>query len=1348
MTFFHQYLYEVNQGSINFEHIIIVLYGFGLTAFSLLLWNWTLRQKVVQRTQKLQKYKEQLEAKVESRTEEINYVKKTLEAAQRMSSVGSWAYDLKTDTCTLSDEFCRLTGLNVNETDHTLETLLMLCHPIDRAIAQERVNTTLAGGMIDSLVVRVICPNPELKYVRTDVEPIFSTEGDVIALQGTAQDVTVLQETQNDIVASNALLQSVVDAIPTPIILRKIGGKYLLRNTGVKEVFGSEVDEMPLLGATTASEIKADQQVVATGETIKFEAVAPTKDGYDHLFQITKIPVFDETGCREKILTVYHDVSDLKKIENELRLSKHRLDLALEVGNIGLWDYNLQTGKVHTNSIFHTMLGADGQRADELIDINEMKSRIHPDDLERVINHFQAHLSGRDDCRIYFRVAREDGSYHWISSVGEVVERTAQNEPSRMTGINIDINDQKKLEAVVIENEERFRVLFDESPIALVLLHSGAHIDCNNSALSLFGYTDKAEFLSLSPVELSPEFQPGGGGSKDLASGYIIKAACEGMQRFDWTHCHKDHSLISCEVNLSPSSINGEVMLLSAVYDMSERKQMEVLIRERNEYLKRAKEAAEAGNLAKSDFLANMSHEIRTPMNAIIGMSYLALKANVPPKQKDYLEKISFSSQALLNIINDILDFSKIEAGKLTFEKVQFSIIEMISDLATLHMANLVNKEVEIILNFDRQIPTMLFGDPVRISQVFSNLLSNACKFTETGEIAISVQLSEKTDNIIKLICSVTDSGIGIPQDQLNHLFDKFTQADTSTTRKYGGTGLGLAISKQLVSMMNGEISVQSAPGSGTTFTFTLELQKPQGSENLSATVLPRYLQELKAFVLVKTKKSREKLSNLLGALTFDVATSDKYNTTLRRLTNAFENQETYDLLVLDYLILEELEEKERADLLKTVSAIVIVSDIKNIQKADEMVGKRGMCCTLKNPITGSALYDAVVQLYGYMGLKSKKEKSQESHRSSIHNTRVLLVEDNKINQQVASDLLDQEGVGITIANNGKEAIKIIQQLDFDAVLMDIQMPVMDGITATKNIRNLKGKYVEIPIIAMTAHAMTGDREKSLTAGMTDHITKPIDPYHLYACLAKWIKNTGDIQKTVKADEGRHLLNDAFGNTPAVLEIEPDFRGDGIPGIDMVAGLARLRGNTKLYRSILQDFLTDYKTFTQEMNQSIQFGEYEISQRLVHTLKSVSATIGADELSACAARLEARLGQGETEPIDELKLTFEKLAVLEPKIERFLSISAEKIITADKVDQDEDSALLVGPLKRIRALVELNDVEAEEAFSEISDLLASLYPTETQKLEKALDTFDFQGAVKAIGNLETSLQKGLPKLKH
>ena len=890
--------------------------------------------------------------------------------------------------------------------------------------------------------------------------------------------------------------------------------------------------------------------------------------------------------------------------------------------------------------------------------------------------------------------------------------------------IHVQRTEKFRLEALVSERTKELTKLttaVEQSPTSVMIMSLNGEIEyVNPKFCQITGYLIK-ETLGQNALFLTHK-------AEDKNNEKIIwQTLAKGDEwRGEFLNKKKDGSLFWESTLFSPIfSDDGDVKHYLAVKeDITERKAMEIELIESKRVAEQAKEIAEDATQSKSDFLANMSHEIRTPMNAIIGMSHLALQTKLNIKQQDYVNKIYSAANSLLGIINDILDFSKIEAGKMNMESIPFSLDQTIDELVPLITGKTQEKNLELLIHKDISVPDGLTGDPLRLRQILINLANNSVKFTDQGEIILKISIAQSNREKVTLKFSVQDSGIGMSEEQMGKLFQSFSQADSSTTRKYGGTGLGLTISKTLTEMMGGKIWVESTEGVGTTFSFTAVF--PLSNEITTVLPIPKVdLRGLPVLIVDDSQSAREIMLNLAESLTFKVKLKENGAEAIKEVIRADQAGTPYKIIFIDWKMpgmtgIEVLETIENLEQLSSPPQMVMVTAYDKDEVFSQIKGKKP-AGILTKPVSASSLLDAAMVSLGH----EQNQRSTHSNKldfnltSAIRGADILLVDDNEVNQQVGKELLELAYMNVTITDNGKSAVEHVKNGAFDLVLMDIQMPIMDGYQATQEIRK-HSEFKDLPIIAMTANALTTDRDKCLDAGMNEHITKPIDPNILYQALAHWvnpenIKATAPNIPVVSTEESNEIIS-----IDALV----------LPGFDVKNALLRMGGSVKAYCNILNKFKDTEHDAIERLQTNLSKGDHKAAVRIAHTLKGLSGSIGASKLQAQSAKLEAALSDNDND-IDSINVLIPEFSILFSETLTTIANALTQHTNANEniiYDEITDEELTIALQELTQKINDYNATTGDDVKALIDRVKNKNINNKLKKIEYHLSQYDFDTA--------------------
>ncbi|MDM8561537.1 response regulator [Candidatus Parabeggiatoa sp. HSG14] len=1185
--------------------------------------------------------------------------------------------------------------------------------------------------------------------------------------------------------------QSVITAMQEGVILQSADGCIIACNESAEYILG--LNKKQIMGRTSldpcgqaihedgssfSKETHPAMITLHTGKLCSNVIMGIYKpDGQLNWISINSQPLFQEgENSPSAVVTSFANITERKQTEEELEKSEERFRTL--VSNIPGIIYRCTYNK---NWIIKYISGEvdkiSGYPASYFINnqIHKYTNIIHLSDQNRVKEIVRDAINNKCPYTVEYRIIHKECSIKWVYERGTGIFNE-YGEVLWIDGVIFDITDRKQAEEALRDSYMRFTTVMDSLDAIVYAADFKTYelLFLNKYAISLFGnIVGNTCWQVLQSTQNSPctfctnDKLLNAQGKSTGIHVWEFKNTITG----EWYQCSDqaiqwpDGRLVRMEIatNITEQKRTEEA-LQQRVNELAEAKKVSInMMKDIEAAKKRAdvtKEEAEKANCAKSEFLANMSHEIRTPMSAIIGLTQLTLKTDLTTKQRDYLTHIESSSHILLGILNDILDFSKIEAGMLSMESVNFHLDDVLDNLSTLLSIKVEEKGLELLLTTGIDVPRYLVGDPLRLGQILINLATNAVKFTKEGEIVIKVELVKLEKAQIKLCFSIRDTGIGISQEIITRLFDAFTQADSSTTRKFGGTGLGLAICKRLVAMMGGDIWVESQLGKGSTFYFTA-LFEHQIGEVERTFQLPMNMRGLRVLIVDDNESALTILREELSAFSFEVSSVNSGKAALIELENAVKTK-AYDLVLLDWKM-PEMDGVETAKRIKEnphlpkrpmiimVTAFAWEKPLKNVEKVH-------IDACLTKLMSRSTLFDTIMGVF--------KKNTVEVHHYRLHKyaaiinetmkivrgARVLLVEDNAINQQVACEMLKNVGLIVEIANDGRDAVAtIIANMDnntithFDVVFMDIQMPEMDGCEATQLIRE-RLQSNELPIIAMTAHAMTGDREKCLQSGMNDYVTKPIDVVHLLTILKKWIKP-------------RKRINEEVKNFPKIKADIPSFHKqelDGISpeeilsyelsGIYIKSALRRLNGNRKLFNKLLTYFSLEYQNAADDFRAAFEKNDLETLQHLAHTLKGVAGNFSAIQLQSAARELETAIKQKRLNDINALIDKLENaLAPLLKLTKLELTEETSNIEYISPVETPLDISKIAPFLIELAIFIEKNSVNAEESLTTIKPHLKKAgFLNEVKQLEDSLKIFDFKSAQFPLNVIAHTLDVKLP----
>ncbi|MBF0383660.1 MAG: PAS domain S-box protein [Magnetococcales bacterium] len=1061
-------------------------------------------------------------------------------------------------------------------------------------------------------------------------------------------------------------------------------------------------------------------KTIASGKVWHGDIKNKAKDGSQYWVNSTIVPFLDDDGKPFQYISIRTNITSQKHQEAEAERSRRFIEAI--ANTIGEGVLSLDTyGRC-------TFINPEGERL-----LGSESSSLIGQDIHRLIHEHDQ--PGREvpthECML-FKQRKPKEAYR--SDDERFIRKNGQSFDASVVAIPLyinevlqgsvivfqDITERKQAETALRESEERFRQVASTAHEAIITINEDGQITFwNQAATKTFGYKED-EVIGITLDAVIP---------KSLMTSHKVgleKAVETGVlqhqgKTLDLPAICKDGTQIQLEVVLSTWITQGKRYFTAMGRDVTERN---IILAE----LADAKAKAEQANQAKGDFLANMSHEIRTPMNAIIGLSHLAMVQSREEQQSGYLSKIHQAGQSLLRIINDILDFSKIEAGKLEIEKTLFKLDEVLENLTSLVALKAHEKNLELIITRTLDIPERLFGDSLRLNQILLNLVGNAVKFTEQGEILLQIEKGDMEGEQLRIHFAIIDSGIGMSAQQVKNLFSAFSQADTSITRKFGGTGLGLTISKQLIELMGGKIDVESEPGQGSRFDFSILVNFDSDSVAVSPTF--KELHDIPVLLISRPGLNRDAFTDMLISMQTKPVVYDNDDALLADSIAAKARLVIWDPGFRPTHFLNTIETIRHHFSNLQLPFLVLLPHGDQYGSVLELEKTTNVHHLLK-PVTFSTLFGAFASIL--LGRKAHRGRNTQSalsvgggaaYSKMLGGRHILIVEDNKVNQQIAFELLDMINVTSDVAQNGQIAIQKIQQNNYDAVLMDIQMPVMDGFEATRRLRQDLGK--KLPIIALSASAMSADREKSIEAGMIDHVTKPIDPMELYQTLNRWI-GQGDIVE---------------------LGVEEDMQAKGaipsISGMNMQIALQRAAGSQDLLRKLLVDFCNDQKNVVDRIRQALNDGQRGNAVRQAHTLKGLAGSISAGGLQKYALEVENMLDNSDA-PQEQLDEMLDHLQVhildLINNIQSSTIFESESQSVRSEKASEIDLSKLYDMAVSLKVPIKARDPQkSREILDELNSfMLPGFVQIQVEKLTKMVQTYRLREAGAILSEILTQL---------
>lgn len=1182
-----------------------------------------------------------------------------------------------------NEGFTRITGYTLDECVGQTPGKLLQCPETDPHIVTH---------IREALALRQPCKAEILNrgkdgrryWLELEITPLFGEGGRHTGFMAIQSDVTDRHETVERLKRAVQENESLMRAISQGTIysVADLQGNIVDLNDEFVRISGYEREE--LIGSNhrlLKSGLQTDDfwtnawATISSGQIWRGEVCNRNKHGQLYWVDSTIVPFVGLDGMVEKYISIRTDVTEQKRAQIELESQRKRLDNILKGTRAGTWEWHVPSGHIIFNERWADILGYTIEEL-EPTTIDTWMSLVHADDIGSSNEAMRRHFDGEMDYfKAEFRMRHSSGRWVWVQARGQLASREADGSPGWMYGTKIDITNQRERERRIAADEMRLRAVYDILPVGISITDPEGHIiDCNPASEQLLCIS-KADHLMRNYDDKQWVINREDGTPMPVEEFASVRALTQKtgvhdqvMQIVNGPH--------SAWLSVSAMPVHHEDFgVVIAYVDITHQKaQADALLA--------AKHQAEHASLFKSQFLANMSHEIRTPMNAILGMLTLMHNTSLAPRQLDYVVKTEGAAKSLLGLLNDILDLSKVEAGKMVLDPQPFDLDRLMRDLSVIFSSSVGNKPVEVLFDIDPRVPRKLLGDSLRLQQILINLGGNAIKFTSHGEIVLQVRLEslegEAPQEQARVHFSMKDSGIGIAPENQHKIFAGFTQAEASTTRRFGGTGLGLSICRRLIELMGGQLRLESVEGSGSTFSFSIALPVAdttaiaiKGSSSSLATTADGSIPGLRVLVVDDNPVARELMAKMGASLGWRLDTAESGEAALARIALRTAQDEPYQAVFVDWLM-PGLDGWQTSSHIRSLVAggngpdaalvIMMVTAHGREMLAQQTTEVQNLIDGyLVKPVTASMLFEAM-QLAIQPKSIASNIRSTAQVAQPLKGLRILVVEDNAINQQVAEELLGGQGAAVDIADNGLRGIEAVQAAmatgkPYNVVLMDMQMPVMDGLSAAREIRERLGVR-SLPIIAMTANAMASDREACLAVGMNDHIGKPFNLDQLVATLLQWT----------------HGETAARASGAPIAEATED-----IAVLNRTDALERMGGSTSLLNRMSSQFLADLPGYLQACELSALDEQRELTQRALHSLKGMAATIGADSLAKLAGREERNSRSGSTVNLEQLR----QMAVRTEQALFDIGVAA-KLASDDEVQQAPDHLDNAVPVRTVK----------------------------------------------------------------